>query len=465
MGKKANYRIIALLIIILGLTVSCNVGREYSRPEIETATAFGTNFTQDSLVTNLEWWQLFNDSILVSLIDSALVNNKNIKMAISRIQQSQVLMNISNADYYPSVNYGLAGSSSYNSAGSNYSNTITPVINVSYTLDLWGKVRTQNDIALQNYLATEYAQRALQISIISTVAQAYISLRDIDNRLIISEKTAANFQSNLDVMQARFNAGFISEVDLSQSKIQVSEAKTAVEVFNRVRSQIENSLSVLLGKPDIAIPRGLDLYNQLSVYDIPVGLPSELLNRRPDILIAEQSLHAQTLRIGIAETLKYPSITLSANIGAELINPSFLFTNLGGQLLGPLFNANKINNNITLEELRTEELLINYENSFINAVREVKDAMVSVNTYDREYNLRSEQMKLATTAAELSWVRYDGGLTSYLEVLNLQSSQFNSELKASEAFMQQMSSIIKLYESLGGGWTIDDVKESQENKE
>ncbi len=464
MGKKASYTVNTLLIVILGLTISCNVGREYSRPETETITSFGDDFAKDSSVTNLEWWQLFNDSILVSLIDSALVNNKNMKMAISRIQQSQVLMDISSADYYPSVNYGLAGSSTYNSVGSNFSNTVTPVINVSYTLDLWGKIRTMNDIALQNYLATEYAQRALQVSIISTVAQAYIALRDIDNRLVISEKTAVNFQYNLDVMQARFNAGFISEVDLSQSKIQVSEAKTAVVVFNRVRSQIENSLSVLLGKPDVAIPRGLDLYNQLSVYEIPVGLPSELLNRRPDLLIAEQSLHAQTLRIGVAETLKYPSITLSANIGAELINPSFLFANLGGQLLGPLFNANKINNNITLEELRTEELLINYKNSFINAVREVKDALISVNTYESEYQLRNEQMQLATTAAELSWVRYDGGLTSYLEVLNLQSSQFNSELKASEAFMQQMSSILSLYESLGGGWTINNVKESQENE-
>lgn len=465
MDKKVNYKLLAVLIIIIGITFSCNVSREYSRPEIETSSAYGSDFSKDSLVTNLEWWQLFNDKVLVSLIDSALVNNKNMKMAISRIQQSQVLMDISSADYYPSVNYGLAGSSNYNSASSNFSNTVTPVINVSYTLDLWGKVRTMNDIALQNYLATEYAQRALQISIISTVAQAYIALRDIDNRLIISEKTAKNFQSNLDVMQARFNAGFISEVDLSQSKIQVSEAKTAVVVFERIRSQIENSLSVLLGKSIVEISRGLDLYNQLSIYDIPTGLPSALLNRRPDILIAEQSLHAQTLRIGVAETLKYPSITLSANLGAELINPTFLFANLGGQLLGPLFNANKINNNITLEELRTEELLINYENSFIIAVREVKDAMVSVNTYEMEYELRNEQMQLATTAAELSWVRYDGGLTSYLEVLNLQSSQFNSELKASEAYMQQMSSIIKLYESLGGGWTIGDVKESQENKE
>jgi len=465
MNRKVNYSILFSLILILSITMSCNIVKEYATPEIETATSFGPNFSKDSLVTNIEWWHIFNDSVLVSLIDSALVNNKNMQMSISRIQQAQVLMDISNADYFPTVSYGLGASSSYNTAQSSFSNSIAPTINVSYTADLWGKVKTLNDISLQNYLATEYAQRALQISIISAVAQSYIALRDIDNRLIISEKTAENFQSNLDVMQARFNAGFISEVDLSQSKIQVIEARTAVVVFNRIRTQIENGLSVLLGKTALEIPRGLDLYNQLSIYEIPIGLPSDLLKRRPDILIAEKSLHAQTLRVGVAETLQYPSITLSANIGAELLNPAYLFTSLGGQLLGPLFNANKIKNNITFEELRTEELLINYENSFINAVREVRDAMISVDTYRSEYDLRFQQMELATTASELSWVRYDGGLTSYLEVLDLQSSQFNSQLKASEAFMQQMSSIIKLYESLGGGWTVDEVKEQQENKE
>ena len=354
MVKKANFIFILSIIVILSTAVSCNIGKEYVRPEIETIPSFNSDFSKDTLVTNLEWWQLFNDAVLVTLIDSALVNNNNIKMAISRIQQSQVLMDISNADYFPTVNYGLSGSSTYNSAGANFSNTIAPVINVSYTFDLWGKISKMNDISLQNYLATEYAQRAVQISIISIIAQSYISLRDIDNRLIISEKTTENFESNLDVMQARFNGGFISEVDLSQSKIQVSEAKTAVEIFKRIRAQIENSLSVLLGKASVDIPRGLDLYNQMAIYKIPIGLPSELLNRRPDILIAEQSLHAQTLRIGVAETLKYPSLTLSANLGAELINPTFLFASLGGQLLGPLFNANKLNNNITLEELRTE---------------------------------------------------------------------------------------------------------------
>ncbi|MCK5677713.1 MAG: TolC family protein, partial [Flavobacteriaceae bacterium] len=311
---------------------------------------------------------------------------------------------------------------------------------------------TLNKVALQEYLATEEAYKSLNISVISATAIAYISLRDLDNRLVIAEKTAKNFQENLDVMQARFNAGFISEVDLSQAKIQLSEAKTAIEIFNRSRIQLENGISILMGSIPRNIPRGLPLYEQISLPVMPVGLPSELLDRRPDILEAEKKLHAQTLRIGVAESLKYPSLTLNLNMGAQLINPSFLFADLGAQILGPIFNAGKLQKGVEVEEVRTKQLLYNYQSVYLIALQEVEDAMIAVDTYKNEYDLRNEQMQLSTKAAQLSWVRYDGGLTSYLEVLNLQSSQFNAELKASEAFKQELTSIIKLYEALGGGW-------------
>jgi len=409
----------------------------------------------------LPWWKLFKDTVLVDMIHTALVNNKSIQVAISRIEEAQLQINIAEADYYPAIGYNAYGSSFANSEVSGLSNQAGGGLNVSYTVDLWQKIRTMNKIALQNYFATEEAYKALNISIVSAVAGAYVSLRDIDNRMIIAEKTAQNFQENLDVMQARFNAGFISEVDLSQSKIQVSEAKTAIEIFDRSRGQIENAISVLLGTAPTKIPRGLALYDQISLPEIPVGLPSELIDRRPDIRQAESRLHAQTLRIGVAETLKYPSLTLSLDMGAQLVNPSFLFADLGAQLLGPIFNAGKLQRNVEVEEARTRQLLLDYESSYLFALQEVEDAMISVKTYGREYDLRNEQMLMATKASQLSWVRYDGGLTSYLEVLNLQTSQFNAELKASEAFKNELTSIINLYEALGGGWYVDieDVKE------
>jgi multidrug efflux system outer membrane protein len=445
-----------LLMILLGCIFlplkSCKVGEDYERQEMKGPEVFSQDFPKDSSISNLPWWKLFNDSILVDLIDTALVNNKNIQIAISRIEEAQLEIDIAKADYYPLIGYNAYGASLANSEVSGLSNQVGGGVNVSYTVDLWQKIKSMNKIALQNYFATEDAYRSLNISIVSTVAGAYVSLRDIDNRIIIAEKTTKNFQENLDVMQARFNGGFISEVDLYQSKIQVRTTKISLEIFKRSRVQIENAISVLLGTAPRSIPRGLPLYDQISAPEIPVGLPSELLDRRPDIVQAERRLHAQTLRIGVAEALKYPSLTLSLDMGAQLVNPSFLFADLGAQLLGPIFNAGKLKRNVEVEEARTRQLLLDYESSYLLALQEVEDAMIAVQTYRIEYKLRNEQMLMATKAAELAWVRYDGGLTSYLEVLSLQGSQFDTELRASEAFKNQITSIVSLYEALGGGW-------------
>lgn len=457
---------IGSMVLTIGFLMSvqgCKVGEDYERQEMPVPDTFKQDFPKDSAISNIPWWELFQDSVLVELIDSALTNNQDVQIAISRMQEAALQIDVARADYYPLIGYNAYGSSLANSEISGLNNQVGAGLNVSYTVDLWQRIKTQNKIALQNYLASEEAFKSLNIIIVAAVADAYVTLRDADNRRIIAEKTAENFQANLDVMQARFNAGFISEVDLSQAKIQVSQAKTAIETFDRARGQIENAISILTGTPPRPIPRGLALFDQISLPEVPVGLPSELLDRRPDVLLAERNLHAQTLRIGVAEALKYPSLTLSLDMGAQFVDPSFLFADLGAQLLGPLFNAGKLQRNVEIEEARTQQLLLNYEATYLNALQEVEDAMIAVETYKNEYELRYEQMELATKASQLAWVRYDGGLTSYLEVLNLQSSQFNSELQASEAFKNQLTSIIALYQALGGGWVVDPDSESELN--
>lgn len=453
----------ALAIVFLMSVQGCKVGEDYERREMPVPETFKQDFPKDSAISNIPWWELFQDSVLVALIDSALINNQDIQIAISRMQEAALQIDVARADYYPLIGYNAYGSSLANSEVSDLNNQVGAGLNVSYTVDLWQRIKTQNKIALQNYLASEEAFKSLNIVIVSAVADAYVALRDADNRRIIAEKTAENFQDNLDVMQARYNAGFISEVDLSQAKIQLSQAKTAIETFERARGQIENAISTLTGTPPRPIPRGLVIYEQISLPQVPVGLPSELLDRRPDVLQAERNLHAQTLRIGVAEALKYPSLTLSLDMGAQFVDPTFLFADLGAQLLGPLFNAGKLQRNVEIEEARTQQLLLNYEATYLNALQEVEDAMIAVETYKNEYELRNEQMELATKASQLAWVRYDGGLTSYLEVLNLQSSQFNSELKASEAFKNQLASIIALYQALGGGWVVNPENEPELN--
>ena len=443
-----------LITVILLNLFSCKVGEDYVREEQNLPETYRQDANIESSIATIKWWELFKDPVLVNLIDTALKENKNIKIAVTRLEESQIYFDLSMADFYPSVNYYGGASSAINSETSDFSNNIVTGVNVAYTIDLWQRIKSLNESARQEYLATEYAYRAVTISIISSVASAYISLRDLDNRLLISEKTAKNFNDNLDVMQARFDGGFVNEVDLTQSKIQLIEAQATIEVLLRSRLQLENGISVLMGSVPIEIPRGLELQEQITLPEVPTGIPSELISRRPDVLEAERRLEAQNIRIGAAEALQYPSLTINLDMGASLLNPVTLFADLGAQLFGPIFNGGKIKKGIELEEKRTERLLYNYQLSYLTAIKEVEDAMIAQRTYNREHDLRTNQMELATKASHLAWVRYDGGLTSYLEVLTLQSSQFSAELKASSALQQELQSIIDLYTALGGGWEI-----------
>ncbi len=456
----SKYYLLAFSALLLNLT-SCKVGKDYEREEQNLPETFRQDSKTEASIATINWWELFKDPVLVELINTGLKENKNIKMAVTRLEESNIIFQISKADFYPNINYYGGASTGINSQTNTFNNNIAAGVNVSYTIDLWQRIKSLNEASKQEYLASEYGYRAVTVSIISSIATAYIALRDLDNRLLISEKTAKNFTDNLGVMKARFDGGFVNEVDVTQSKIQLIEAQTTIETLLRSRAQIENGISVLLGSVPIDIPRGLPLQEQISLPEVPTGIPSELLSRRPDVLEAERRLEAQTIKIGAAEALQYPSLTISLDLGVSLLNPVTFFSDLGAQLFGPIFNGGKIKQGIEIEKVRTERLLYNYQLSYLTAIKEVEDAMIAQNTYHKEYELRAEQMKLATKASHLAWVRYDGGLTSYLEVLSLQSSQFSAELKASAALQQELQSIINLYTALGGGWEI--IEEKQNN--
>jgi multidrug efflux system outer membrane protein len=430
---------------------SCKVGPNYVRTSPALPEKYNYDFPADTTIVNTPWWELFGDTVLVGLIREGLENNKNMKMAIARMNEAGAAIGIARADLYPKINYGVGGSSTA-ATGSGFSHDYSGGVNVSYTIDIWGRVSRLEEAALMEYLATEEAYRGLNILLVSQIATAYLTLCDLDNRLFISEKTAETWQTNLEIVKARQKGGFVSEVDLNMAKIQLLEAQTAIQSFTRLRFQLENAICLLLGKTTETIPRGLALQSQVFVPEIPVGMPSELLDRRPDVLQAERSLQAQTERIGAAEALRYPSFTLSGDVGMTFVNPVTGFAALGAQLLGPLFNMNANKKRVEVEKARTEQLLYQYEFACLNALREVEDAMIAVKTYQKEFELRNEQMLASKNAVNLSWVRYEGGMTSYLEVLDLQRSSFNSQLKASETLQYQLVSIVQLYQALGGGW-------------
>jgi multidrug efflux system outer membrane protein len=440
------------LLLLAGILYSCKLGPDYLRTIEPVPEAYHQDFPSGTTIANTPWWELFNDTILVSLIRETLENNNDLAMAVARMDEAMAAIGIVKADLYPRINYSLGGNSSLNTESSGMTHDYTGDLNVSYTVDIWGEVKRLNEAALQDYLATEEAYRGLTIILVSTMANAYLTLRDLDNRLIISEQTAETWQANLEIVQARHKGGFVSEVDLNMAKIQLLDAQTAIQTFTRLRAQTGNAISILMGKPPMSIPRGLKLQEQVFPPELPAGLPSELLDRRPDIMMAERQLHAQTARIGAAEALKYPSLTLSADMGFAFANPAYGFAALGAQVLGPLFNSKANQQRVEMEKARTVQLLNNYENVFLNALREVEDAMVAVVTYQKELLLREEQMQAAREAVKLSWIRYEGGLTSYLEVLDLQRSSFSSQLKASETLQFHLNAIVQLYQALGGGW-------------
>jgi outer membrane protein, multidrug efflux system len=457
-----------LSVVITAATVFASgclfkVGPDYEQPDVTEFERFREPMPPGESIANLGWWELFSDDVLQDLIRQAVVNNRDVGVALARIAEARAQAGFVRADLYPRIDYA-AGASLTESKTSD--GVYTPqrdafiAADVFYEIDLWGRIRRANEAAVQELYASEEAYRVVTISLVADVASLYLLLRDLDQRLEISIETVRTRQESLDIIRTRFEAGMVNEVDLNQAEILLAQAEAAIEQFTRLRTQTENAISVLIGRTPEAIRRGIALKDQVFPPEIPVGLPSELVQRRPDILEAERRLAAQTARIGVAEALKFPSLSLtgSAGVSDDLTSGGLGigFLNLGANLIGPLFTAGKNQRRVEIEQARTEQLLNAYEQTILTAFREVEDAVVAVYTYRAELEARLRQLAAAENAAQLSWVRYDGGMTSYLEVLEVQRSLFSAQLSASETLQLQLSSTVELYKALGGGWPVQE---------
>jgi len=449
---KSQVRKLIVYSLFLALFVSsCSVGPNFTQPVVEAPENYRMDYPSETSMVNMPWWELFQDTVLQNIIYITLENNRDLKVTALRMQEVELQMGIVRSNLYPQIDY--AGAAALNATTDGVSAEFNPSVDLSYEIDLWGKFKRLNEAALQEYLASEEAYRAITIALISSAATNYLVLRDIDNRIIISERMAETWKSNLAIVKSKNKAGLVSGVNVDQAEIQVYEALASIAVNERLRSQTENSLSIVMGLPPQIIPRGVELENQVFPPEFPVGIPSELLSRRPDIQRAERKLRAQSERIGVAEALRYPSLTLSLDMGAQIASSPLGFASLGAQLFGPIYNAKANKRRVEVEMNRTEQLLNTYEQTFLLALGEVENAMIAVEKYRQVYEIRTKQMESASSAVELSWIRYESGLTGYLEILDLQRSQFSSYLQASLALQNQLSSTINLYKALGGGWT------------
>jgi multidrug efflux system outer membrane protein len=455
--NKAKIKYILLFLIFIGL-FSCKIQKNYVAPQIENVSKFTNSISKDSTsFADTSWWKIFNDSTLVSLIEEGLNNNLTLKNTVSLIKQSQLQLEIAGTQLYPSVNYGVTGDIAKNTLTSTTTQNVIAAANVSYTLDLWGKIKNQNEAALQAYLATEMAHNQVQATLVTQIATVYFTLRDVDNKILVAENMIRSLSKFKDIIEARYNGGFISKVDLNQALIKIKEAEIVLQALVRARGQLENALSTVLGATPKSIKRGLSLQEQVFPSELPTGVPVSLLQRRPSILISERKLKAQLAIIGATEALRYPNFTLSLNLGTQITKPSMVFSKLAGNLVGPIFNKGAIKKSILLEEEKYNQLINDYKQGYLLAFQEVEDALIAIDTYHKEFEIRKEQLQLSQEALNLAWVRYNEGITSFLEFLNLQTSLFSSQLQASESYKLHLQSIVKLYLALGGGWDIDNI--------
>ena len=470
-----NFKSLLPGFLVLLLLSGCTMGPDFEDPVVETPQSYRTpaELTEDT--ADLEWWELFDDPLLVDLIKTALENNRDIKVAISRIAQSRATLGFTEADGLPRLDVD-AGINRGDFTGSGKSDsTVTSsyiVAPLSWEIDFWGKFSRANAAARADLIASEFGLRTVQLTLVSDVVSGYQELLDFHRRLAISERTLESRIDSLTIIQHRFDKGIISELDVNQAEIQREIAAAAIPLYERAISKSENSLSILLGRlPDgIKVPENLGV--RLAPPTIPVGMPSDILQRRPDIAQASFQLRSQTQNIGIAEALRWPSISLTGTLGVastelDSVTIDGGVWSIGGQLLGPIFNFGQSKQRVEIERQITQQFLFQFENSILTAFREVEDSLVEIETYRKELAAIDRQLKAAKNANRLSLERYDKGVSSYLEVLDTERTLFSTDLKQSETQQLYLNAYVNLYKSLGGGWVTqvdrDRVTEYEES--
>ena len=467
--------IIYSLFIILMIS-SCKVGPDYQRPVLSQPDTFRYDSisTAEDTIINVKWWELFQDEELRAFIDTSLKYNPDVLIAASRIEEARAVVGYNKADMWPSFGYDGSALRMQNNMPSlgitGPFSSFSGVANVAWELDFWGKFRRSTEAARDELLASGYGHRAVQISLISSVASIYFRLLDFDSRLEISKMTLESRKESLRIIRERFDKGIVPEIDLNQAEIQEAIAAAAVPFYERMVAQTENAMSILLANNPGKINRTHTLRDELVPPKIPSGIPSAVLERRPDINQAEQLLAAQNARIGVAVAMRFPSISLTGMLGAAssdlttITTGDALIWSFAGGIVGPIFQFGKNKRRVDIERQRMYQDSLYYFKTVLQAFREVEDALVEIQTLKKESGARERQMTAAENAAMLSAKRYNGGVTSYLEVLDSERSKFNAQLASSEVYQQYLNAYVFLYKALGGGWiSEEEMKQAGKN--
>jgi len=457
-----------LLFSVALLASGCTVGPNYKRPTVAVPGLYRGTVSTEAAPTQLaalgdqKWWDIFQDEQLRTLIRTAVVQNYDSRIAASRVLEARAQLGITRADQFPSVGAGAGISDTRNSQSKFLPafETSTGQVNLAaaWELDFWGTYRRATEAARANLVASEWARREVLSTLVANVASAYFQLRALDLELEISKRTLNSRQESLRLTKILADGGSTTLLDVRQAEQLVFTASTEIPVLEQQIEQQENFLSILLGQNPGDIPRGQTLTEQCQPPEVPPGLPSSLLERRPDIQQAEAQLVAANAEIGVARAAYFPQISLNSAGGFQSSALTSLFTgpagawSFGASLTQPIFTGGRLRSQVRLAEARQQTAVLFYQQSIQGAFRDVSDGLVAYRK-TREFRKQQELLSMsAEDAARLSHMRYNGGVTGYLEVLTNETNAFSTELGLVQAQLNELLAVVQLYQALGGGW-------------
>ncbi|MDD2738416.1 MAG: efflux transporter outer membrane subunit [Methylomonas lenta] len=458
----------------LSLTGCFTVGPDYEKPQIEAPKQwrFAVEDAQDT--ANLPWWEQMQDPVLNRLVEQALLNNLDLKIAIANVEQFMGVYGATRASLFPQI-FGQAGydriqtsSESLGLDNNGLSDNGSARLGASmfWELDVWGQLRRAKEAARADLLAQESVRNTVVLTLVSSVAQTYITLRSLDSNLEITRNTVEALTEENRIAKTRFAAGFSSEIEVSQSDSELERRRALIPLYEHQVAQTENALSVLLGRPPGTIERGLSL-DELVPPAVPAGLPAELLLRRPDIHQAEQNLIAANARIGVARGEYFPKVTISGDVGqasmeiAQLFVPGANFWTIGTRLLGPVFTAGKVAGQVQTAEAAQQAALASYQKAILVSFREFEDGLIVSEKSNQSQISQAKRLKALQNYLHLSHLRYDEGYSSYLVVLDALRQYYEGQIDLVNARNDTFIALIQLYRAMGGGWIVPAEQKAQ----
>ena len=467
-GRATGRSGIAALVPALAaaLLAGCTVGPDYRRPVVDAPASFRFEPAAAAETANTAWWKQFGDPVLDGLIDTALANSLDVKIAAANVEQATALIAQARSPLFPQVGYGASGErtrspeTELTAAIPNYPNPQTAyqaLLTVSWEIDLWGRIRRLSEAAQANMLATDEARRGVILTLVSSVATSYITLRGLDEQLVIARRTLATYGESVRLYELQFKYGQTSQMTVSQAQSQYETAAARIPQIELRIAQVENALSILLGRNPGPIPRGRSIYD-LALPAVPAGVPSTLLERRPDLLQAEQALIAANAQIGAARALYFPTISLTGAFGTSSAELSNLFTgparawNYAGQVIGPIFTFGAVSGQVAQAEASQQAALLNYRRSIQGAFADVDDALVANQKLKDQQAAQERLVAALRNYARLARLQYDGGYAPYSTVLQAEQSLFPAELELAAVRASVFTSAANTYKAMGGGW-------------